>query len=326
MSKHSSEANSTRQLAVGFFGIFFSYLLFGIIQEWITRTSYGESKERFTFTYCLVFFQCVANAIFSRIIINYSKESKDSTSKWMFPVCALTYLCAMLASNEALQHVSYPTQVLGKSIKPVPVMIFGVLIARKRYHKAKYLGVLMIVLGIVMFMYKDKKQTKPIDDPIPNHPFALIGFGELLLLISLAMDGLTGAIQDKMNGSHRTNPHTMMYNMNLWSCFYLFFAIILTGEIFEFAIFIQKYPYVIGNMILLSVLGCIGQHFIFTTITTFGPLKCSIITTTRKFFTILGSVIIFNNPMSSRQWLGSVLVFLGLALDSKYGKEIKHKN
>jgi hypothetical protein len=25
----------------------------------------------------------------------------------------------MLASNEALQHVSYPTQVIGKSIKPV---------------------------------------------------------------------------------------------------------------------------------------------------------------------------------------------------------------
>jgi UDP-galactose transporter B1 len=65
----------------------------------------------------------------------------------MFPVCALTYLAAMLASNEALQHVSYPTQVLGKSIKPVPVMLFGVLIARKRYHLMKYLGIFMVVLG-----------------------------------------------------------------------------------------------------------------------------------------------------------------------------------
>jgi UDP-galactose transporter B1 len=48
-----------------------------------------------------------------------------------------------------------------------------------------------------------------------------------------------------------------------------------------------------------------------------------VITTTRKFFTILGSVIIFNNPMSPKQWLGSVLVFVGLAIDSKYGKEIR---
>jgi UDP-galactose transporter B1 len=142
----------------------------------------------------------------------------------MFPVCALTYLLAMLASNEALQHVSYPTQVLGKSIKPVPVMLFGVFIAKKRYHFAKYVGVLFIVIGIALFMHKGDKGDKrpPLDDPLPNHPYALIGFGEALLLLSLAMDGLTGAVQDKMNGNHKTNPHTMMYNMNLWSCLYLF--------------------------------------------------------------------------------------------------------
>lgn len=74
--------------------------------------------------------------------------------------------------------------------------------------------------GIALFMHKDK--TKKIDDPLPNHPYALIGFGEALLLISLAMDGLTGAIQDKMNANHRTDSHTMMYNMNKWSCIYLF--------------------------------------------------------------------------------------------------------
>ena len=62
-------------------------------------------------------------------------------------MCALTYMAAMLASNEALQHVSYPTQVIGKSIKPVPVMIFGVLIAAKRYHVLKYLAILMVVIG-----------------------------------------------------------------------------------------------------------------------------------------------------------------------------------
>ena len=67
-----------------------------------------------------------------------------------------------------------------------------------------------------------RKESSTKDDPLPNHQFALLGFGEILLLISLAMDGLTGAIQDQMNSNHRTDPHKMMYNMNLWSCFYLF--------------------------------------------------------------------------------------------------------
>ena len=80
-------------------------------------------------------------------MISNKSHSDDSTKGWMYPVCALTYLVAMLSSNEALQHVTYPTQVIGKSIKPVPVMIFGVLIAAKRYHLLKYVGILMVVFG-----------------------------------------------------------------------------------------------------------------------------------------------------------------------------------
>lgn len=59
------------------------------------------------------------------------------------------------------------------------------------------------------------------------------------------------------------------------------------------------------------------------TVTTFGPLTCSIMTTTRKFFTILGSVIIFGHVITSRQIVGTVLVFIGLGLDAAYGKERK---
>ena len=65
------------------------------------------------------------------------------------------------------------------------------------------------------------------------------------------------------------------------------------------------------------------QLFIFTTITHLGPLTCSIFTTTRKFFTILASVLLFANPLILRQWVGVILVFLGLLLDAFYGKSSK---
>jgi len=67
------------------------------------------------------------------------------------------------------------------------------------------------------------------------------------------------------------------------------------------------------------------QNFIFLTVTYFGPLTCSIMTTTRKFFTILGSVLIFGHPLTALQWTGTVLVFAGLSLDSAFGKASKHK-
>jgi hypothetical protein len=72
-------------------------------------------------------------------------------------------------------------------------------------------------------MHKDKKNAvKEADILKESHPFALIGFGELLLLISLALDGFTGAIQDRMNSHHTTKTHSMMYNINIWSCLWLF--------------------------------------------------------------------------------------------------------
>lgn len=81
-------------------------------------------------------------------------------------------------------------------------------------------------------MHKDKVHPEKLDDPLPNHPYALIGFGEVLLLVSLAMDGLTGAIQDKMNANHRTDSHVMMYNMNVWSCIYLFIGMLTINGFF----------------------------------------------------------------------------------------------
>lgn len=67
-------------------------------------------------------------------------------------------------------------------------MILGVLIGRKVYPLKKYLFVFLIVVGIVMFMYKD--QGKKLNDDSQG-----VGIGEVLLLLSLTMDGLTGAVQ-----------------------------------------------------------------------------------------------------------------------------------
>lgn len=71
---------------------------------------------------------------------------------------------------------------------------------------------------------------------------------------------------------------------------------------------------------MLAITGAVGQLFIFIMVASFGPLACSVVTTTRKFFTVLCSVIFFGNPLTSRQWFGAALVFAGLFLDAAFGK------
>lgn len=149
--------------------------------------------------------------------------------------------------------------------------------------------------------------------------------GELLLLLSLIMDGLTSAVQERMRAEHNTKSGHMMLNMNIWSVIFSGIVILITGELFEFISFLQRYPSTIWHIGTFSIAGAFGQYFIFLTVTEFGPLPCSIITTTRKFFTVLGSILIFGNNLAPRQWLSTFIVFTGLFLDATYGKDKSKK-
>jgi len=299
-------------------GIFVCYFYYGILQEKITRGKYGEgeTEEKFTCILALVWAQCVVNYLYAVVMSKtVLQQGEDSTKSSYYAACSFTYLLAMVSSNKALSWVNYPTQVVGKSCKPIPVMVLGVLVGRKRYPLLKYLFTLMIVIGVALFMYKDKA-AKAASDEGSN-----IGIGELLLILSLTCDGLTGAVQERMKAEHGTKSGHMMKAMNLWSMGYLGIALLYTGEGLEFFSFVQRHPTVLWQISTFSIASALGQFFIFMCVTEFGPLPCSIITTTRKFFTVLASVVFFGNSLITRQWLGTVLVFAGIFLDGLYGKQ-----
>lgn len=290
----------------------------------MTRGRYGTEEnedgtigERYTLALALVGVQCICNGIFAKILLTINPPAKrDETSKMSYAACSLTYLLAMVSSNMALQWVPYPTQVVGKSAKPIPVMILGVLIGRKSYAMQKYLFVLLIVIGVALFMYKD---SKPSTSTGGDRSF----MGELLLILSLSMDGLTGAIQERMRASSAPTGKQMMLAMNWWSSLMLIAVLIVTGEGAQFISFIQRHPEVLSHLGGLALAGAFGQLFIFLMVSGYGPLPCSVVTTTRKFFTVLFSVMFYGNSLTGRQWYGTVFVFTGLFADMYFGKK-KH--
>lgn len=137
-----------------------------------------------------------------------------------------------------------------------------------------------------------------------------------------------------MKAEHGTKSGHMMLAMNKWSVVYLSLGLLATGEGFAFLAFLQRHPGVLGQLLAISVASALGQFFIFMTVSDFGPLPCSIVTTTRKFFTVLASVVLFGNSLVGRQWLGCFFVFTGgilflllthlfpgIFLDGLYGKQ-----
>lgn len=206
-----------------------------------------------------------------------------------------------------MSHVLF---VLSVASKPILVMIFGVLIGKKSYTLRKYFFVIVIVISVGMFMMKDNYEVKEGED------YAL---GSLMIAISLLFDGLTSAFQDRMRADSRPSAMNFMLYVNGWSSAILISVLAVTGELRDLIQYSFRHPSVIWQLAVVTLCGTFGQMFISAMITNFGSLPLSIVTTTRKFFTVLLSVLAFGNELSIRQWIAAGLMFSALMLDAIFG-------
>lgn len=293
-------------------GIFLSFWVIGLLQEKLYKGIYGADEEKFTYVMSLIFVTTSFHCLSSFAALKMMKTPvKDKVPVYYQYSIGGAFLLAMFCSQAALKWVSYPAQVLAKSAKPIPVLVLGVLIGKKNYHLARYAMAVLIVIGLVLFTYRDDKAAK-----------SKVGFGvgELLLILSLLLDGILTSLEERVMSKVPINPVRFMFDINVAAVFYIGYAFVLSGEIFTFACFAQRHPIVILHLLIISFCSAAGQFFIFSCITEFGTLTCSIVTTARKFFTVLSSIVVFGHVLQWRQWLGIAFVFGGLALDIHYGK------
>jgi len=135
---------------------------YGVLQERLFRPD--ENGDRFDNTLFLFASQCFVNALFALIVtlfvgrnahqkslLEMTKTSPVRVPGWVWLcIVSLSYLLAMLTSNEALRYVSYPAQALAKSCKMVPVMLGSALMG-VRYTWRQYVVVFAITIGVFAF-------------------------------------------------------------------------------------------------------------------------------------------------------------------------------
>nr|CCA17649.1 Drug/Metabolite Transporter (DMT) Superfamily putat [Albugo laibachii Nc14] len=312
-----SSQTSIVDLLVCVGGIYICYLSYGIFQEKIFR--YKDSNyEKFTSTLFLLFIQCVTNTIVAYLATFLWKPQRSKMPLKPFAFTAFAYLGAMLCSNEALKHVSYPTQALGKSCKMIPVMLMGVLLGNKRYSMQEYLCVVLITLGITMFQFGKMATASPSKHSTQENSM----YGLFLLFASLTLDGVSGPKQEQLCQQLKPSVHQQMMYTNLWAVVYTGIGAIFSGHAFTGIRFCMENPTILQSIFYFSICSAMGQNFIYFTIQRFSALTCTTITTTRKFFTILFSVFWFGNQLTWVSWAGVAVVFLGLGgeITSKYQK------
>ena len=137
------------QLGIACSGIFFSFSYFAVLQEDVYKKPYGG--EYFKYTFLALVAERGVNALIGVIGVCALGSSGLTIPHRDIFVSGVSQMFAMAGSNEALRYVSYPTQVLGKSCKMVPVMAGGLVIGGKSYSMFEYFQVALITIGVCVF-------------------------------------------------------------------------------------------------------------------------------------------------------------------------------
>ena len=90
---------------------------------------------------------------------------------------------------------------------------------------------------------------------------------------------------------------------------------IYTGSALTGIKFCLSHPDIFPKILTFTLTSGFGQIFIYFTLKQFGSLATSIITTSRKFFTILLSILLYGHSLGMIQWISVIIVFCGLSLD-----------
>ena len=148
--------------------------------------------------------------------------------------------------------------------------------------------------------------------------------GVTFILLALIMDGITGGVQKKLlSDLKRVNITPQPYDlMTYTNAFMMVFALIIsvvTADFSQGLHYCKLNPAVFHLIWKFSLCSAIGQSFIFYTLARVDPLVCSTVTTTRKIFSVVLSILLKGHNVSMQGWMG-----LGLAIGGILS-EVSHK-
>eukprot|EP01012_Entosiphon_sulcatum_P023123 TRINITY_DN28108_c0_g1_i3.p1 TRINITY_DN28108_c0_g1~~TRINITY_DN28108_c0_g1_i3.p1 ORF type:complete len:353 (-),score=48.28 TRINITY_DN28108_c0_g1_i3:11-1069(-) len=312
------------QFGICFVGVLGFYLLYAVLQEFLF-TNYAD----FHFGWFLTFFQYLVYGVFAGVHRLTARSSKNlsppqsPTSSGSngrvaqqsirgYFVLALFMVFAMGFANQALVHLTYPTQVLFKSCKLLAVMTVGFVASGKRYSVIEVFSALCLVLGLITLSTANSKTALRFD-----------WLGVAMISGSLLCDGLSGNVQEYvLQQTSASVVDTIYYSYSIGAG-YLFVVCLAVGQLGPAVAFLANQPTALGVMLGFCVIGYAGVHFFMALMKLFGAVTAIVITSVRKVITILLSFLLFPKPFTPFHLLAIVLVCCGVGMDLWY-KHSRH--
>jgi len=223
---------------------------------------------------------------------------------WKYFAISISNVAATVCQYEALKYLTFPVQMLGKSFKMMPVMLWGMAISRKRYGIVDWGVAFGVTGGVTMFLL-----TGHISES--KHKHANV-WGLLLLLAFLGFDGFTSTFQEKLFKEHKTSRYNQMCYVNFGSAVISFVTLLISRALVKAFQFIHVHPVIIGDILYLSISAVADQFFIYGQVEEFGALVFAATMNVRQVVSILVSYVHYRHSITALQIVALIIVFAAL--------------
>ncbi|KAM6905869.1 adenosine 3'-phospho 5'-phosphosulfate transporter 1 [Lycodopsis pacificus] len=291
-------------------GLQVSYLTWGVLQERVMTRSYGamtpeDEGEKFKDSQFLVFMNRILALTVSGLWCLLFKQPRHGAPMYKYSFASLSNIMSSWCQYEALKYISFPTQVLAKASKVIPVMLMSKLVSHKSYEYWEYFTAVLISMGVSMFLLSSTPS---------KHPSTVTTFSGVVILVGyIVFDSFTSNWQDNLF-KYKMSAVQMMFGVNLFSCLFTVGSLLEQGAFFDSVAFMMRHSEFAFHAVLLSVCSACGQLFIFYTINQFGAAVFTIIMTLRQAIAILLSCFLYGHAVTIVGGFGIAVVFLALFL------------
>ncbi|EDW69746.1 adenosine 3'-phospho 5'-phosphosulfate transporter 2 [Drosophila virilis] len=314
-----SHYNRTTQFLLSCAGVFILYIIYGYLQELIFTVEgfkpYGWFLTLVQFGYYIGF------GLVERRLESYRTQGGTIWSIEPAPRCIplRTYLVlaaltlgTMGLSNSSLGYLNYPTQVIFKCCKLIPVLVGSIIIQGKRYGPLDFAAATAMCVGLAWFTLADSQLT-PNFNPL----------GVAMISGALLCDAAIGNVQEKAMREHKAPSSEVVFYSYGLGFVYLFVIMLLTGNFFSGFAFCLVHPLeTFGYGFLFSLSGYLGIQFVLALVRSSGAPLAATVTTARKAVTIAFSFLLFSKPFTVQYIWSGLIVVLGIYLNV-YSKKNK---
>lgn len=248
-----------------FVGLFSSYLTWGILQEKIMTTSYTNGSNisrQFTDSQFLVFVNMILAACLAGLWMWIIPQPIHKTPLYKYSFCSLSNTMSSWCQYEALKFISFPTHVLAKASKVIPVMLMSWFISGKTYSRNEYLSALLISIGMALFLTGNSHYNNDANYTSLSGYILLVGY--------MVCDAFTSNWQKELFNSYNMTSVQAMFGPNLFSCLFTMASLLEQQSLYASLLFMSEFPGFLWDCIILSLCSAVGQLFICHTINVFG--------------------------------------------------------